>query len=548
MKQKTKAKKGGRSKRREWMIGAGLIAYLIGLIIRIPLGRIIGDQGMGFFSVGMEVFTVISIVLSYGLSKAVTVLIKYRVRREMFKSARRVYHNAMTMAVIVGALAAAGVFFFSEFIAETLVLEHMSYMAAAAAAPAVFLAVVMGVLRGYFQGMGTMIPTVHSKLLVNMIMFVSSLLAGSVLYRYGMKVAALLRNQEYAASYGAMGAAVGLSAACLFGLLHLLLIKMAYSGTFKQQLLRDTSKYTEANGQIVSMLLSTALPYMLCGLLYNMNYLADQRIYNYAVNLKEQGASRAVHWGVYYGKYSVVIGILAILCALVGTVGIPKIVQLYEKQERREVQFQLGRYIHSMAVIAVPAAVLTAVLAEPAAGVLFTGDQKTAVTLIQAGSTVILFFPFAYFFMGILQRIRKMKDVIFGGLAAFLLHLIVLVLLLMNTSMGITAVACGMIVFWLVSCAVGFIGVMRYLQYSQEWLRTFGITVIAAGISGLLGMLLSKALLPAGDIVTLLVCLIVCLIVYNLLLLLLKGVREEELEDMPGGRILIFLGEKLHLM
>ena len=95
MKQKMKVTKTGRGRRREWMLGAGLIAYLIGLVIRIPLIRIIGDKGLGFFAPSMEIFALISTVLCYGISRAVAILVKYRVKRDMYKSARRVYRSAL---------------------------------------------------------------------------------------------------------------------------------------------------------------------------------------------------------------------------------------------------------------------------------------------------------------------------------------------------------------------------------------------------------------------------------------------------------------------
>lgn len=549
MKQKISVKKGGKGRKREWMIGAGLLAYLIGLVIRIPLSHMIGDQGIGFYSIGMEIYMLASAVLSYGITKAVAILIKYRVKREMFKSARKVYKNALFLTTLIGTLMTVGVLFLSETIATTFILEQMGYLAVAAAAPAILLAAVMGVLKGYFQGMGTMLPTVHSKLVVQFIMLAASLIFGSVMYSYGVKVAALLKNNEYAAAYGAFGAVIGLSVACLLGVLHLVFINVVYAGTFKQQLMRDGAKYVESNGQIISMLLSTALPYMLCALLYNMNYLVDQRIYNYASNIGGRSGTRIAYWGVYYGKYSPVIGIAAILCTFAAVVGIPKIVQMHERKEYREVQFHLENSVHYIAVISIPTAVLIAALAEPIVGVLFSGETKTAITLIQAGSSVIVLFAFSYFFMGILQRIRKMRMVMLGGLIAFILHLGIVYLLSMKTNLGITAVVCGMIVFWLTVCVTGFIGVIKYMQYSQEWIRTFGITVIAAGAAGLIVLLLCKALLGlVGNIIMLILSLPIGIIVYNVLLILLRGVREDELENMPGGKVIIFFAEKVHLL
>ena len=87
------------------------------------------------------------------------------------------------------------------------------------------------------------------------------------------------------------------------------------------------------------------------------------------------------------------------------------------------------------------------------------------------------------------------------------------------------------------------------MQYSPEWLRTFGVTAIAAGLSGLVGMLLGKVMLAwAGNTVTFLVCFVICVLIYLVLMIVLKGIREDELEDIPGGRIIIVLAEKVHLM
>lgn len=531
------------------MLGVGLIACFLGFVIRIPLGRIIDDRGMGFFAAGMEVFAVSTLFLSYGIVRAVTVLMKYRMKREMYRNARRVFKNALFLVSVVGALTAGGVFFLSEYLAEVLVLEHMSYLAIAGAAPAIFLTMVTSVFRGYFQGIGTMMPTAHSKLLEKFIMLVSSMILGSVFYSYGLKVADLLKNREYASAYGAFGASLGLSVACLFGLLHMIFIYVVYSGTFKQQMLKDNSKYVESNGQIMSMLISTSLPYAVCALLYNMNTLVDQRIFNYIQNIQEKESTRVLHWGIYYGKYSVIIGIAAVLCTAACFGKIHKILQSFERQEYRESQEKLGRCVHQLAVTSIPCAVVTAVLAEPIAAVLFKGELAMTAKLIQMGSVLIVLFPFTYLFAALLQRIRKIRVVLFAGVIGFAVHLPVVILLLNKTNLGVGAVVCGNIAFYAAACVICFWGIGRYMQYSQEWIRTFAVTMIAAGVTGLIGMLLNKALLTlAGEGITLLICVAVCIVVYQVLLIALKGVREEELLEMPCGRLIAAAAGKLHLM
>lgn len=543
---------GGRikkQKRREWMAGVGLFVYLIWFGIRIPLSHIIGDKGIGFWSVGMEVFLVVSLVFSYSISKAVTVLVRYRVKRELFKNAQRIWKNALFLAVIFGLLAAAGVFFFADFIADVIVLEHMSYMAVVAVAPAIFLSAVMGALKGYFQGLGFMIPVVHSKILEKIVMCVSSLIFGMFFYDYGIKVGQFLKNEEMAAAYGALGAAFGVTIACVLGMIHLFFLRFIYVGARKQRIMQDTSKNTESGARILVLILSTALPYAICALLFNINNLVDQRLYNYAINNSGQAAIRVLHWGVYYGKYSAIIGVIAILCAMGNVSAIPKIIQSYERKEYRDAQIKLGKCVHRTVIFSVPCAVLVAVLAEPLVRLLCGGEIDTTIKLVQAGSSVILFFPLAYLFASILLRIRKLKVVIAAGLIAILVHLPIVIVLLNFTSLGIMAVVCGCMAFYLTVCVVCFLSVAKYMQYTPEWIRTFGITVIAAGVMGLIGMLLNKAIfMAAGEVVTLFICVLVCIIVYNVLLIVFRGVRRDELYEMPGGKIIVSIAERLRLM
>ena len=90
---------------------------------------------------------------------------------------------------------------------------------------------------------------------------------------------------------------------------------------------------------------------------------------------------------------------------------------------------------------------------------------------------------------------------------------------------------------------------MQSVRFSVDWIRTLGVTAIAAGASGLLGLFLSKLLIGLiGNAVTFILCFVLCIIVYLVVLIALKGVREDELEDIPGGNAIVVLAERMHLM
>ena len=130
--------------------------------------------------------------------------------------------------------------------------------------------------------------------------------------------------------------------------------------------------------------------------------------------------------------------------------------------------------------------------------------------------------------MLLMQRIRKIRMVILGGLAAFLIHLIFLFVLISSTKLGIIAVALGLLVFWLVPPAPPPIRRMESLKRPGYVLRFR---------SGILLPHIPVCHTSERSLVS--PKLVVCMLIYLVLMILLRGIREDELEDMPGGRVII---------
>lgn len=101
----------------------------------------------------------------------------------------------------------------------------------------------------------------------------------------------------------------------------------------------------------------------------------------------------------------------------------------------------------------------------------------------------------------------------------------------------------------LVCCLLLGVITYRQLRVGDLWLQIFVIPAGAAAITGLLCMLLSKVISPhLGNVVTLIVCGVVSLAVYWLLLLLARNFSEQELENIPGGKLIITIGQMLRVL
>lgn len=151
---------------------------------------------------------------------------------------------------------------------------------------------------------------------------------------------------------------------------------------------------------------------------------------------------------------------------------------------------------------------------------------------------------------GILQGMDKMRLPVIHAAISLALHVVLLVVLLMTTNLNIHTVVWANIFFAFLMCILNSRSIAKYMRYRQEFKRTFIIPLIASGLMGLAAFGVYEGLyltIKSNAVATLVSC-ICAVIVYAVALLLLKGLREEEILGFPKGRTLLSVIKKLHLM
>ncbi len=534
-----------RTTRKDSFIITAGISFIGMMIFRLVMEKQIGDKGMAYFGIANEIYLVLAGTISFGLSEAVSSLVRYRIRREQYKSAQKVFKGAVLTAGILGALSALGILAFAQGIAENILKVPAAGLSFAMMAPSIIFFILTGVFRGYFQGNGSRVPAMHSQILQVLFTFIGGL-AGAVLYRdYGIKVSALLQNEDFTSAYGAKGASIGILSASILCFLHVLILYFIFRRNIRNQLSREAQKNQDSRLYILHMILGTGGIYALYWFLFHGLTLAGGIILFRAG--KETG-ELVGQWGAYYTKTLALTGIAGEAACMVCLLPVRRIVSLWEREEYRSARERLGILIHQCAVIVIPTAILLAVLSENLLNAIFGGDNHQAAVWTQAGSVVVVLFVFAAIFMEILLKSKRISYVAGIGASAFVLHAGVM-LLLVNSGMGITALIIGSAVFYLVSALAGFWIVMQRLQYRQEWIRTFAVTIVAAAIAGVIAMLLNKVFEPfLGSLISMLICLAASVFVYLILLTITRAFRDEELDEIAGGFLLRKAAELLHIM
>lgn len=524
---------------------ASIISRFIGMLYRIPLTRIIGNEGMGTYSAAYEWYSLALLLSSYSIPLAVSKLVAARETNKEYRNSYNVFKTAMVISASVGALMCAVVFFGAGIWAKIARYPSIE-MPLKILAPTIFIMSIMGVLRGLFQGKRTMIPTAFSQL------FEQIVNAGVSI------VAAYLLMKEHNASpeittYGASGSTLGTLLGAVFGLLFLIFIFVLNRPYFKKHVHKDKSENRESFADAAKAIIFTALPIIISQTAFQISGIIDTNIWGgYA---DSQGISEELKksmLGIYSGQYRILTNVPVAIATALGTAIVPTLSGLYARNNIEEVKKKVANSMKFNMLIAFPSAVGLGVLAKPLVEMLFgyNGDVILSANALRLGCIAVVFFALSTMSNGILQGIDQMKLPVRHAFISILIHIPLLFVLLYVFKVGIYGLVIANVLFALVICILNWVRIEKSLNYKQEVKKTFILPLIASLIMGVAayGVYTLVHSVINSNTISVVAAICVAIIVYGVTVVLMKTMSEEEMLEMPKGRTLLRIAKKLHLM
>lgn len=531
---------------------ASIVVRIIGIAYRIPMINIIGDEGMGYYGTAFNVYNIALLLSTYSLPLAVSKMVSVRLARKQYRNSVRILRAALVYATVVGALAAAVIWFGADFFAREVFFMPYAAFALKTLAPTVWIMAYLGVFRGYYQGQGTMVPTALSQVFEQIVNAIVSVAAGSWLFNQAIKVE-ILKGESgsgYSNSWGAAGGTIGTGAGAFTALVFLLLLFAAYQRTIRKKVRRDRSGSLESYGTITKILFFTVVPVVVSSAIYNVNSVLDNGLlaYNFkSLGMEEEFISQ---WGVYTGKYHLLINVpMAVSNALSSSL-IPSVSRAVATGDRRMVKKKVAAAIRFSLLIAIPSTVGLTVLAGPVNNLLFSGDNDLAVQMTLYGSIAVVFYSVSTVTNAILQGIDRMRLPIVHALTALVLHLAAMEVMVMVFHMGIFSMVFANILFAVIMCFLNHRSIRKILGYRQEVKKTILLPAAASAVMGAAAVGVYK-LIHLGiqsNAVCTLGAVAAAVAVYGVLLVKLGCLDEDELHQMPGGTRLLQVFRKLRLM
>lgn len=170
--------------------------------------------------------------------------------------------------------------------------------------------------------------------------------------------------------------------------------------------------------------------------------------------------------------------------------------------------------------------------------------------MMVVGAAAVVFYSLSTLSNGLLQGIDRLKIPVKNAAISLVLHILFLIACMEFFHLHIFAVVLANSFYALCMCVLNAVAVARYSGARQDLKKTYLIPILSSAVMGVAVFGVYRLLMSVvkSNAVSVIAAIVFGAIVYAVVLLLLKGLTEEELKQFPKGYLLIKAAKKLHLM
>ncbi len=570
-------------KKQSLLTGAGVLAIatilvkLIGAVFKIPINNLLGTEGYGYFTGAYAVYTPLYAISMAGLPVAVSKLVSQNMELGRIKDAKAIFKVAQKMFFLVGV---AGMLILMAIAVPYSNLNEapMNFVSIFAVAPCVLFCCMMSSFRGYYEGLHNMTPTGVSQVIEAVVKLVFGLsatylfmkaaisyyeenAAGGVVKLFGVEVTneaqALAAIYPYAAAVAILGVTLGSA----FGLVYLYIRYRRKGFGFTREELVNSPEAAD-NKQLAKALLSISIPVAAASLVTNISNLIDDiTIRNRLVTALEDGFS--IVKGMYldtltvdktldeniatylYGMHGSVINVKNLIPSLtlvLGISAIPVLSKAWTAKNKGEIKVCIESALRVAMLVAMPAGIGIAVLAEPILNLLYgSGNEHfapSAAFMMTVYGFAVPLFALASPLTNMLQAVGKTKVPIVTMAIGAVIKVTLNFILIGNPEINIKGACISSTVCYLVMVIINIFQLTKAAKVKLNYVSVFVKPFVAAvfcGIGAYLGNFLLVDVLGIESRLTTILAVCCGGAFYVIAILLVKGIAKDDVEMLPKG-------------
>lgn len=541
------AKKKGSSfaKQAAILASAGILVRIIGFLYRLPLTNMIGDEGNAIYSAGYYIYTFLLILSSAGLPAAISRMVSERIAVGEYENAHRVFRVSLSLSSGLGFIFMVILIVFARPLSHLVKLPD-SYWCIMTLTPTLFIVAVMSAYRGYFQGMNTMAVTAVSQIVEQIFNAFFSVYLAYLLLKVSIPEGAA-KNIPLGAAGGTAGTGVG----ALAGLMVMFIAYVKFAPVIKRNRRSTAGDYPlESRGDIARTLFKTALPIIIGTAVFSMTNLIDMVMVMSRLDAAGFTSDEAkVLYGQLSGKYVTLTTLPVSISTAMATAAIPTIAASLKLRRHREVRHKMNFVIRLAMIISIPAAVGIGALGGPIIEMLFPLAPDGGI-LLTAGAIAIIFLALCQIVTGVLQGIGRVAVPVAGAVLGAVTKVILNYFLISIPQINVlgavfSTTGCYVVASFFNLYVLGRITKVRFDFKSSLIKPAAASAVMAAACIGMYRLLI---IATQSNTLSTLISIAVGAFVYGLVLLLIRGMREEDISAIPMGARLIPVLRRFRLL
>ncbi|SDZ00065.1 putative polysaccharide biosynthesis protein [Tindallia californiensis] len=533
----TKEKKETYLKGAMFLGAAGILVKIMGALFRIPLGRAIGSEGMGYYQVGYTVYNFMLAFTYAGFPTAISKLVSAKKARGEHTAAHDTFLTALKMLSFLGLAGSLALGFGAGFLANYVFESPLAYHSILALAPTVLFISILAAFRGYFQGMKDMKPTALSQVVEQF---------GRVLVGLALAFTMLrLSGEPLAAAGGVFGAGAGGLAAMIMIIFLYRKRKMAGKMVTSDSL----GLPPETTGKMMKDIVAIAFPIAIGAAVMPLINMVDTLVV--LRRLQESGFTYAQAnslYGQLQGMAATLVNLPQVITIALAMSIVPAVSDAAARKDWEAVQTDSASVFRVSLMMGLPASAGLVVLAHPIMQFIYPGEPASLGEIMFIMGFAVFFLTQLQTLTGILQGLGKphipVRNLMIGaGCKLFLTYF------LTATFLHVRGAAIGTVVAYIIAFSLNLWAVKKLTGVRFDMKQVFLKPFISVMVMAVLAWGSHRILLPMlGNSLAVVLAISIGAATYGLMLLKTDALEMRDFDLLPKGDKIAQLLKKLKLL
>lgn len=519
------------------MMFSQVLIKLIGLIYKLYLTNRpgFGDEGNAIYSSGFYIYSLLLTLSSVGIPNAISKLVSERIAVGDNKGANRIFKIAFATFGLLGFIGTCILFFGAHYISNFIIQIPEAELTLVALSPSIFFVSLICVIRGYFNGNGTLKVTANSQTLEQIFKAVFTIiLVEIVAIMMGLNTKVMAAGANLATTVATIGSFI------------YLFVFYKNNRTLNVNEVGVTTK-KESILKVIKNILYVSVPISLSAILSAINKNIDSTtVVRGLKTFMDEGAAK-IQYGILSGKVDTLTSLPLSFNIAFATALVPALSYARAKKDMTTANKRVGFSILVTILIGLPCTAGMFVFAQPILELLFPA-QSAGAFLLQISSLAIIFTVLAQTINGALQGLGKVMvpAIAFGvGVVA---KFIINVTLIPIPQVGVNGAAIGTIACNMIACMIGFIVLKKNMDIQFKFSKYVIKPIIATFIMSICSYAIYIVLLNVSNSLKIaaVIAILLAIVIYVLAVVVLKIFTKEEIYMIPYGqkmyKILVKMG------